>query len=74
MSKANQEKSNNQGAGKKQPNQTPKAEEEKETLGNDYWNRIADDVASGYEGKHDKDDILNDDQEADDHIRGDAAS
>lgn len=53
------------------PIKTPKAADKKESLGNDYWDRVADDVASGYEGKDDKDDILNTDQEADDHIRGD---
>lgn len=44
-----------------------------EELGSDYWDRIAKDVASGYESNKDVDDVLNTDQEADDHIRGDAA-
>lgn len=60
--------------GKKEPikpDKTPKATSRKESLGDDYWDRVADDVASGYEGKDDKDNILNTDQEADDHIRGD---
>lgn len=43
-----------------------------EELGSDYWDRIAKDVASGYESNKDVDDVLNTDQEADDHIRGDA--
>ncbi len=41
------------------------------TLGEDYWNRVADDVASGYKNKADKDRILNEDQLADDHERAD---
>ncbi|OLY91245.1 hypothetical protein SAMN05444008_112120 [Cnuella takakiae] len=43
-----------------------------EELGSDYWDRIANDVASGYESKEDVNDVLNTDQEADDHTRGDA--
>ena len=40
---------------------------DKETVGSDYWDRIADDVASGYEGKEDDDSILNIDQEPGDN-------
>ena len=43
----------------------------KDSLGADYWERIAGDVVSGYEGANDKDDILNADQEADDNLKGD---
>ena len=47
------------------------AEEDHESLGADYWNRVAEDVASGYKHKEDKDSVLNEDQMADDHERGD---
>lgn len=43
---------------------------DQETLGGDYWNRVAQDVASGYKNKKDKDSILNEDQVADDHELG----
>lgn len=65
---------NQKAPGKKEnskPEKTSKASSKKQSLGDDYWDRVADDVASGYEGKDDIDDILNTDQEADDHIRGD---
>lgn len=52
---------------------TPSTKHQTEELGNDYWDRIAKDVASGYESTKDVDDVLNTDQEADDHVRGDAA-
>jgi hypothetical protein len=41
------------------------------TLGNDYWNRVANDVASGYKSIEDEDNILNIDQEPGDHEPGD---
>jgi hypothetical protein len=44
------------------------------TLGNDYWDRVANDVASGYKSKKDEDNILNIDQEPGDHEPGDKAS
>lgn len=44
---------------------------EKESLGNDYWDRVAEDAASGYENKGDDDEILNVDQLPGDNERGD---
>ncbi|MCU7551999.1 hypothetical protein OCK74_22960 [Chitinophagaceae bacterium LB-8] len=44
---------------------------EDRTLGNDYWDRVADDVAAGYKSKKDDDNILNIDQEPGDHESGD---
>ena len=44
---------------------------EKESLGNDYWDRVAEDAASGYENKEDEDKILNVDQLPGDNERGD---
>lgn len=55
-------------AGKKT---TRKPSMDKESLGNDYWDRVADDAASGYENKEDKNDILNVDQLPGDNERGD---
>ena len=37
----------------------------------DYWNSVADDVASGYKSKEDKSKILNEDQLPGDNERGD---
>ena len=36
---------------------------EKERLGNDYWDRVADDVAAGYTSEEDENKILNRDEE-----------
>jgi hypothetical protein len=47
---------------------------DKETLGNDYWERVAEDVASGYKNEEDDNNILNNDQEPGDNERGDKAS
>jgi hypothetical protein len=41
-------------------------------LGKDYWERVADDSASGYKDVKHTDPLLNEDQLSDDHIRGDA--
>ena len=48
----------------------PLESQQEQTSSKDYWNRVADDVASGYKNKNDKDGILNEDQMADDHERG----
>ncbi len=40
-------------------------------LGNDYWDRVADDVVTRYTTNEDEDDILNIDQLPDDNVRGD---
>lgn len=58
---------------KKKPSGKESAKEgmEKESLGNDYWDRVADDVASGYESDDDENDVLNVDQEPHDNERGD---
>lgn len=37
----------------------------------DYWDRIADDVASGYKNNSDEDSMLNEDEEPGDHEKGD---
>ena len=50
------------------------AGKDKETLGNDYWDRVADDAASGYKTEKDEDEILNIDQLPDDHERDDKAT
>jgi hypothetical protein len=50
----------------KKTHQTPKTEEGAKTLGNDYWERIADDVASGYRNKNDKDDPTDTEKKLDD--------
>lgn len=59
---------------KKTSPQEPKTEEthlDQDSLGNDYWERVAEDPASGYKNKKDGDRLLNMDQEPDDHQRGD---
>jgi hypothetical protein len=43
----------------------------KENHGKDYWDRVADDVASGYRSKDDENSVLNIDQEPGDHEPGD---
>jgi hypothetical protein len=48
-----------------------KAEPEKKGAGDDYWDRVAEDAASGYETNEDEDDILNIDQLPEDNERGD---
>lgn len=40
-------------------------------LGNDYWDRVATDIATGYKNKEDKNSILNVDQVAGDNERCD---
>jgi hypothetical protein len=47
--------------------------EDQVTLGNNYWDSVADDVASGYTTDEDENSILNQDQLPDDHERGDKA-
>ncbi len=46
---------------------------EKERLGNDYWDRVADDVAAGYTGKEDEDKVMNRDEKPgdDEQAKGD---
>ncbi len=44
------------------------------SLGNNYWERVANDVASGYRSKEDEDNIMNVDQEPGDHESADRAS
>ena len=46
----------------------------KETHKKDYWERVADDVASGYKNEEDEDNILNIDQVPGDNERGDKAT
>jgi hypothetical protein len=43
----------------------------KEKKGKDYWDRVADDVASGYKSDEDENNVLNIDQEPGDHEPGD---
>jgi hypothetical protein len=44
---------------------------EKEKLPRDYWDRVADDPASGYGANEDGDvNLLNEDQQPDDHEKG----
>jgi hypothetical protein len=40
------------------------------SLGDDYWERVADDAASGYKDKKDENRLLNEDQQPDDHTTG----
>lgn len=40
---------------------------EKKTLGDDYWDRVAEDVASGYKTNHDESNVLNEDEEPGDY-------
>jgi hypothetical protein len=47
---------------------------DKESPEKDYWERVADDVASGYVSKEDENSILNIDQEAGDNESGDKAT
>lgn len=56
---------------KKGPGAARGIDRDDRTLGNDYWDRVADDVASGYKSKEDDDSILNVDQEPGDHESGD---
>lgn len=56
---------------KKEPGATRDTDRDHQTLGNDYWDRVADDVASGYKSKDDDDSVLNVDQEPGDHEPGD---
>ena len=44
---------------------------EKEIPSTNYWNSVADDVATGYKSKEDKSRILNEDQLPGDNERGD---
>lgn len=48
-----------------------KPNKNKEHKGKDYWDRVADDVASGYRNEEDENNILNIDQEPGDHEPGD---
>jgi hypothetical protein len=41
-----------------------------EKNGKDYWDRVADDVASGYRSEEDENNVLNIDQEPGDHEPG----
>ena len=50
------------------------AGQDKETLGDNYWDSVADDVAAGYKTKDDENSILNEDQLPDDNERGDTTS
>ncbi|MBA2329297.1 MAG: hypothetical protein ACR2KB_12230 [Chitinophagaceae bacterium] len=44
---------------------------EKEKLPKDYWDRVAEDAASGYGADEDGDtNLLNEDQQPDDHEKG----
>jgi hypothetical protein len=56
---------------KKEPGAARGTDRSDRTLGNDYWDRVAADVASGYKTKEDDDSILNVDQEPGDHEPGD---
>jgi hypothetical protein len=68
MAKTNPKKSTDQ---TNKPTKKTEHIEDGLTLGGDYWNRVAEDAASGYKNKDDKDRILNEDQLPDDHERGD---
>ena len=57
----------------KKPDKTNERGFGTESLGDDYWDRVADDVASGYKNEKDEDRLLNEDQQPDDHERGDKA-
>ncbi len=46
---------------------TGKEGAEKQKLGNNYWERVADDAASGYKSEDDANNVLNIDQEPDDN-------
>jgi len=50
------------------------AGQDKETLGDNYWDSVADDVAAGYKTEDDENSILNEDQLPDDNERGDTTS
>jgi hypothetical protein len=53
----------------KKENETKTSGKEKETL--DYWDRVAEDPASGYGANDDGDvNLLNEDQQPDDHEKG----
>lgn len=57
--------------GKKSVKHNKEYEKQKDKPSNDYWDRVADDVASGYTTKNDDNPILNIDQEPGDDERGD---
>ena len=60
-------KNNKNAAGTKKANPG----KNKENQGKDYWDRVADDVASGYRSDEDENNVLNIDQEPGDHEPGD---
>ena len=54
--------------------QNSKGSSEKPETGENYWDRISEDPASGYKTKEDESAILNNDQVQGDNERGDTAS